>query len=111
MIGAYYSKAVDSKELFNNLNISNAAGYEEHLNKYNVINISFNTISEKGSTYDDYIKMIRETIKRDIAQKYPHINPNDYFNLNSMLHDTNDKFIFIFDEWDYIFANNIFEEI
>jgi hypothetical protein len=24
--------------------------------------------------------------------------------------DTNDKFIFIFDEWDYIFTNNIFEE-
>ena len=22
----------------------------------------------------------------------------------------NDKFIFIFDEWDYIFSNNLFEE-
>jgi len=27
-----------------------------------------------------------------------------------MLYDTKDKFIFIFDEWDYIFANNLFEE-
>ncbi|EFG90212.1 hypothetical protein CLCAR_0418 [Clostridium carboxidivorans P7] len=110
MIGAYYSKAVDSKEVFDNLNISNAATYMEHLNKYNVISISFNAISENGNTYDDYIKMIRDTIKKDIAQKYPHIIPDEYFNLSSMLYDTKDKFIFIFDEWDYIFSNNLFEE-
>ncbi|MDP4146831.1 MAG: hypothetical protein Q8936_20545 [Bacillota bacterium] len=73
MIGAYYSKAADSKELFNKLNISNAATYEKHLNKYNVINISFNVISENGNTYDDYIKMIRDTIKKDIVEKYPFI--------------------------------------
>ena len=27
-----------------------------------------------------------------------------------MLDDTNEKFIFIFDEWDYIFNNNLFKE-
>jgi len=110
MVGAYYSKAADSKEIFNNLNISNVATYEEHLNKYNVINISFNTISENGNTYDDYIKMIRDTIKKDIVEMYPNIILDGYFNLSSMLYDTKDKFIFIFDEWDYIFANNLFEE-
>jgi hypothetical protein len=110
MVGAYYSKAVDSKEIFDTLNIGKISNYEEHLNKYNVINISFNTIAEIGNAYDDYIKMIRDTIKKDIAQKYPHINPEEYFNLSSMLYDTKDKFIFIFDEWDYIFTNNLFEE-
>jgi hypothetical protein len=110
MVGAYYSKAVDSKEIFDTLNICEVSNYEEHLNKYNVINISFNTIAEIGNAYDDYIKMIRDTIKKDIAQKYLHINPEEYFNLSSMLYDTKDKFIFIFDEWDYIFANNLFEE-
>ncbi|NMM64303.1 AAA family ATPase [Clostridium sp. P21] len=110
MLGAYYSKAVDSKDIFDNLNISKSDSYEEHLNKYNVINISFNAISENGNTYDDYIKMIRDTIKKDVAQKYHYINPDDYFNLSSMLYDTKDKFIFIFDEWDYIFTNNLFVE-
>jgi hypothetical protein len=110
MIGAYYSKAVDSKEIFDNLNISKSTGYEEHLNKYNVINISFNEISEVGNTYKDYIKMIRDTIKKDIVEKYSHINPGEYFNLSSMLYATKDKFIFVFDEWDYIFNNNLFKE-
>ena len=64
-------KAVDSKEIFDTLNIGKVANYEEHLNKYNVINISFNAISEIGNTYDDYIKMIRDTMKKDIAEMYP----------------------------------------
>ena len=110
MLGAYYSKAVDSREIFDNLNIGKSKNYEKHLNKYNVINISFNEISEIGDTYDDYIKMIRETIQNDIVEKYPEINPNNYFNISSMLYDTKDKFIFIFDEWDYIFNNNLFVE-
>ena len=44
------------------------------------------------------------------SEKYPHINPEEYFNLSSMLYDTGEKFIFIFDEWDYIFNNNLFIE-
>ena len=110
MLGAYYLKTVDSKYIFDNLKISKTYNYEEHLNKYNVINIAFNGISEIGNTYDDYIKMIRDTIKKDIVEKYPHINPEEYFNLSSMLYDTGEKFIFIFDEWDYIFNNNLFIE-
>jgi hypothetical protein len=55
MVGAYYSKAVDSKEIFDTLNIGEVSNYEKHLNKYNVINISFNTIAEIGNAYDDYI--------------------------------------------------------
>ena len=39
MLGAYYSKAVDSKGIFNKLNISKVSEYEEYLNKYNVIHI------------------------------------------------------------------------
>ena len=110
MIGAYYSKAVNSKDIFDKLNISSFKSYEENLNKYNVINISFNDISDKGSTYEDYIDMIRNSIKKDIKEKYPFINPDEYYNLSSMLRETKDKFIFIFDEWDYIFNNNLFEE-
>ena len=110
MIGAYYSKAINSREIFDELNISKTQDYEKHLNKFNVINISFNSISDYGNTYDDYIKMIRDTIKKDISSKYCNIRPNEYFNISSMLYDTKDKFIFIFDEWDYIFTNNLFEE-
>ncbi|WP_455799002.1 AAA family ATPase [Clostridium butyricum] len=110
MLGAYYSKAVDSKELFDKLNISSCDGYEENLNKYNVINISFNEIPDHMNTYEDYIGMVKNSIKKDISDNYPEINIGDFYNISTVLRATNEKFIFIFDEWDYIFNNNLFEE-
>lgn len=110
MIGAYYSKAVDSKEIFNNLNISKVATYAEHLNKYNVINISFNNLSDKGNTYEYYIDRIRTNLKNDILEKYPEAAVEKYLSISDLLESLNDKFIFVFDEWDYIFSNNLFQE-
>ena len=110
MIGAYYSKAVKSKEIFDNLKISSSETYIENLNKYNVISISFNEIPDNMKSYDDYINMIRTQLIRDITEKYTYIKADRYFNISSMLMDTQEKFIFIFDEWDYIFNNNMFVE-
>lgn len=73
MIGAYYSKAVKSKEIFDNLKISSSESYMENLNKYNVISISFNEIPDNMKSYDDYINMIRTQLIRDITEKYTHI--------------------------------------
>lgn len=109
MLGAYYSKAVDSQNIFDKLKISKDKSYKEHLNKYNVISISFNQVSHRGNTYNDYIGMIKSNLIKDISDKYPDIDPSEYFTINHMLNATNDKFIFIFDEWDYIFTNNLFE--
>ncbi|WP_394884364.1 AAA family ATPase [Clostridium butyricum] len=110
MLGAYYSKAVDSKGIFDNLKISSCDSYKENLNKYNVIYISFNRLSDRGNTYDDYIERIKTNIRRDIVEKYPHIDVDKYFSISDMLESLNDKFIFILDEWDYIFSNNLYEE-
>ena len=87
MIGAYYSKAVDSKDIFDNLKISAVNGYDENLNKYNVINISFNKMPDSGN-----------------------INPNEFFTVGDMLESTGDQFIFVLDEWDYIFSKELFQE-
>ena len=43
MISAYYSKGCDSHELFDPLKISGTPGYEDKLNKYNVIKIDMNS--------------------------------------------------------------------
>lgn len=110
MLGAYYSKAVDSKEIFNKLQIGECDNYKEYINKYNVITISFNKIPDRGNSFDDYINMIKESLIRDIEEAYPQIKDKKYFTISDMLNDTKEKFIFIFDEWDYIFNNDIFIE-
>ena len=110
MLGGYYSKVVDSKDIFDKLNISKSESYKEHLNKYNVISISFNRLSDIGNTYDDYINRIKTNLKEDIKELYPYINVDKYLSISDLLECLNDKFIFIIDEWDYIFNNNLFEE-
>ena len=110
MIGAYYSKAVNSKEVFENLKISNEDNYKEYLNKYNVISISFNEIPDNMKSYDDYISNIINELKKELINNFKinYIDKTD--SLKRILEKSQEKFIFIFDEWDYIFNNNLFEE-
>lgn len=110
MLASYYTKSIDSKELFDKLKISKYDGYLENLNKYNVINISFNKIPDKGNTYEDYINMVKSSLVNDICANYPDIDSEQYFTISDMLENTDEEFIFIIDEWDYIFNNKLFEE-
>ena len=110
MLGAYYSKAYDSSEVFENLNISKDSSYLDNLNKYNVISISFNDIPEYTKTYNDYIKNIMEQVKKELIVIFEDIEFEQDDSINRILQKTNEKFIFIFDEWDYIFNNNLFNE-
>ena len=110
MLGAYYTKGHNSKDIFDKLNISKSDSYLENLNKYNVVNIPFNKMPEKCNNYNDYINMIIESIVNDIKEKYPKVNEKKYFSLSDVFNETNEKFIFIIDEWDYIFSHDLFKE-
>ena len=110
MIGAYYSKAVNSKEVFENLKISNEDNYKEYLNKYNVISISFNEIPDNMKSYDDYINNIINELKKELINNFKINDIDKTDSLKRILEKSQENFIFIFDEWDYIFNNNLFEE-
>ena len=51
MLASYYSKNLDTKNIFDKLNVHKCDSYEEHLNKHNVIFMSFNTKNLKLNTY------------------------------------------------------------
>ena len=110
MLGAYYSKGLDSSSIFDNLKISESKNYKEHLNKYNVINISFNEIPDNMKSYEEYINNIVNQLKKDVISTFniKDIDEND--SIKRILEKSNEEFIFLLDEWDYIFNNNLFEE-
>lgn len=109
MLGAYYTKGIDSKDIFDKLNNSKMESYNEHLNKYNVINISFSEIPENMKCYDDYISNITNNLKKDLLDSFSN-RFKESEDLYKMLDKTREKFIFIIDEWDYIFSHNLFKE-
>lgn len=109
MLGAYYTKGHNSKDIFDKLNISKSDSYLENLNKYNVIKLSFNEIPDNKKTYDDYISNIINNLKKDLLNIFNNILVESE-DIYIMLNKTNEKFIFIVDEWDYIFSHDLFKE-
>ena len=109
MLGGYYKKGHNSKDIFDKLNISKSDSYLENLNKYNVIKLSFNEIPDNKKTYDDYISNIINNLKKDLLNIFNNILVESE-DIYIMLNKTNEKFIFIIDEWDYIFSHDLFKE-
>ena len=110
MLGAYYSKAVNSKEIFDELNISSSKSYIENLNKYNVISISFTEVDKNCKSCSEYIDRITDLLIQDLKEVFPNIKIKENYAIWDILNELNEKFIFIFDEWDYIFNSNLFKE-
>ena len=108
MIGAFFSKGVESSDVFDRLQISADKDYRKHLNQHNVIYIDFSKMPGNCKSYMEYITRIEERLKRDLLKVYSEIEiyPEDslWDILESIFIEYNgQKFIFIFDEWDCIF--------
>ena len=115
MIGAYFGKGADASELFDSLKIAQNKKYAEHLNKHNLIYIDFSKDVGKCKTYDEYIETIEERIFTDLKEAYPDVNLDNEISVGAALRvvslaNKNEKFILLFDEWDYIFHRKYFTE-
>lgn len=108
MIAAYFGKGVDSSDAFRHLNVSKYDWYETHLNKHNVIHMTFSKLPRGCRSYVDYIKRFEKGLLTDLCKAYPEaeIEKDDaLWDALMKVHEYCDgeKFIFILDEWDYIY--------
>ncbi|MDO5349984.1 MAG: AAA family ATPase [Lachnospiraceae bacterium] len=107
MIASYFGKGVDSGRLFHNLKVSKYDWYEEHLNRHNVIHIMFNEMPDETTTYVQYIARIKKRLIADLQKNYPNaeIEKEDavWDALINVFEYYGEKFIFVLDEWDYIY--------
>ena len=108
MISSFFGKGADSHEIFDRLSIADAKEYREYLNQWNVIHISFNEIPDPCENYSQYIQRIRKRLVRDLETVYgqSRMDENDaVWDILSEIYETTggEKFIFVLDEWDYIF--------
>ena len=114
MLASYYSKNIDTKEIFDKLNISKSDSYLEHLNKHNVIYMKLDELPKKDCTYDEFLNNIIDGLIDDLNENYPDIQLKNVTPLSraftQVFSTTGEGFIFIIDEWDYIFSHNLFTE-
>ncbi|MBO5069191.1 MAG: AAA family ATPase [Roseburia sp.] len=115
MLAAFFSKECSAGELFANLEIAKSKYYREHLNKHNVIFISFNEIPRHCKSYESYIDRIESKLIKDLTEAYPNVEIDERDAVWDVLKSIYNaepaaRFIFILDEWDYIFHRDFVTE-
>lgn len=115
MIASFFSKGCDAQDVFKNLEISNNEKYSLYRNQFSVIHISLNDISEDCSSYQEYIGRIRERLAEDLRAEYPEVKSYGEGKVIDILMDIYGKdpsarFIFVLDEWDFIFHQDFVTE-
>lgn len=114
MIGAFLGKGRDSAELFSRLAISANEYCSKHRNQHNVIDISLNELPKDCRTYDQYIDRIQNRLMRDLKRAYPECEIDDseavWDALNDIYEMKDASFVFIMDEWDFIFHRDFITE-
>ena len=115
MMAAFFSKGCNAEELFNGSQISLCDNYKAQMNQYNVISLSLNRIPNNCTSYRQYIERIESRLKRDLIHSFPTADICEQDALWDILTDiyaqeNSAKFIFILDEWDYIFHRDFVTE-
>lgn len=108
MLCAYYDKSCDSHELFDSLAISKDPLFEKYLNKYNVIYLDITEFTSDAHVKGEIQKVVvnlENAVINELKAAYPSVEkqsslPNMIYNITEA---TEDKFIFIIDEWDTLF--------
>lgn len=115
MIAAFFSRGCDSRDIFSRLDIAGTSAYTEHINRYPVISISLNRLPKRCGSFDAYISRIEQKLTADLMGLYPQagIDPEDavWDILKSIYNaDPAARFIFVLDEWDFIFHRDFVTE-
>ena len=107
MIASFFTDAQDSSDIFDHLKIAKDDDYKTYLNQYKVIQINFSEMPDECEDYKKYIRRINKLLKEDLKELYPQLKLDYEDTIKDLLRKiyerTGDEFIFVFDEWDYIF--------
>lgn len=115
MITAFLGKKQDSDSIFQSLKISQNNLYNKYRNQYNVILIDFSKMPRDCDSYTDYIDRIETNLIRDLRKEYPQIEIYEDDSAADVLETIfeecdQQRFIFVLDEWDFIFHKNFVTE-
>ena len=117
MLCAYYDKGCDSRELFNDLEISMDDSFEKYLNKYNVIYLDiteFTSAASVNKNMQNVVSNIENSVIDELSEAYPDIEKQDTLPkmIYSIADTTKQKFICISEEWAALFREikNDFEQ-
>ncbi len=104
MLNAYYSKGCDSKALFSDLKIASSPDFEKHLNQHDVIYLDMMEFADNKNNGNKYLENLDNDVVSELKDTYPECFDKDKsYSLPEAIRCLKKKFIFIIDEWDFVF--------
>ena len=104
MLNAYYSKGCDSKALFSDLKIASSPDFEKHLNQHDVIYLDMTEFADNKDNGNKYLENLNTDVVSELKNTYPECFDKDkYYSLPEAIRCIKKRFIFIIDEWDFVF--------
>lgn len=114
MLAAYYSRGCDSKKLFQDCKIAKMSGFEQELNRHNVIFLDmqwFRSVAKDKGIAERTISYMQSEVIKELKTQYPAAVSCDEDTLPEILLKINsaygEQFIIIIDEWDCVFREDI----
>ena len=107
MLAAYYGSSEDTSALFASLEISQCAGYRDHLNQYDVLKINMQDFLSESQSIEDMLAHLTACLIRDLKNGFPQIDFSYAKSLVSVMREvfaqTGRSFVILIDEWDCLF--------
>lgn len=118
MIGAYYDRTADSRELFLYRKIEKGAPvqgedrelpWDAYLGGFDVVRVVITDFMEGSEGVEDLLEYLTEEVTGELMEAYPEVDFGSRRNLRSVMAKiygkTKRQFVFIIDEWDTIFRS------
>lgn len=108
MLCAYYDKSCDSHGLFEPYRIASDETYQQHLNRYDVINLDItgfiSSAKKKNQSLADIPNEIEKAILKELQKTNPDLELQDDLNecLLERVRKTGTQLVFVIDEWDSV---------
>ena len=104
MLNAYYSKGCDSKALFSDLKIASSPDFESHLNQHDVIYLDMTEFADNEENGNKYLENLNTNVVSELKDTYRDFFDKDKsYSLPEAIRCLKKRFIFIIDEWDFVF--------
>ena len=115
MLSAYFSKGVDSRELFAPYKISRDPSFESNLNKLNVIKIDVNSEFKNEMDTENLLKNLQAKIVAEFIEQFPDLDLNPKESVGNCILKAyakrNEHFVVIMDEYDVLVRENVSEKL
>ena len=104
MLNAYYSKGCDSKALFSDLKIASSPDFEKYLNQHDVIYLDMTKFADNKDNGNMYFENLDTDVVSELKNTYSECFDKDKdYSLPEAIFCLKKRFIFIIDEWDFVF--------